>query len=216
MFGWLFGRKKKSEEIEYSPEDEAADTAFYEAKQAALERTLGPMEDTVLHSIIPFAMGGALDLYYFTKCIPGTVFATQELIMREKSDRPRPNKLGYFELVACIPPGADRSDEKQTSFIHQILNPIANYASQAKVNPNETAEIPGDDGEPSLPLIFDRFDPKHVPFEFNNEKFHLLLCIAVHHSELAYARENSTQDLIKLLQGAGVYPYSNLDRPAVV
>ncbi|MBK7403880.1 MAG: hypothetical protein IPJ41_04400 [Phycisphaerales bacterium] len=51
--------------------DSAADEAFADAKQAALERPLGPMDEMVVHSLIPFFLGGGLDLYTFSKCMPG-------------------------------------------------------------------------------------------------------------------------------------------------
>ena len=47
----------------------------------ALERTLGPMDDTVLHALIPFELGGFLDLYTFSKCIPGTVIAIRRALV---------------------------------------------------------------------------------------------------------------------------------------
>ena len=99
-----------------------------------------------------------------------------------------------------------------------MLNPIARYASMASLNPGETAEIPGEDDGESLPIIFDRFSPNGgaADLEFAGEKCHLLLCMALHHSELAFARAHGGAELIAKLRAAKVYPYSNLDRKAVV
>jgi hypothetical protein len=223
MFGWLFGKKKKhGAQEEPDPADaaeQAADEAFGKAKEEALERVLGPMDDTVFHAIIPFFIGGTLDLYTFSKCIPGTAFVTQELIVRLKEDRPKPGRTGYFELVACLPPGVSREDEEGLSLIQSVLDPIARYASMAALNPNETAEIPQEDGEPTLPIIFDRFTPPppgNGDLDFAGEKCHLLLCIAVHHSELAFARNNGGAELIAKLKAAKAYPYSDLKRKAAV
>jgi hypothetical protein len=213
MFGRLFGRRKKDQEA--AARDAAAEEAFGEAKQQSLERTLGPMDEMVYHSIIPFVLGGGLDLYTFSACIPGKAFVTQELVSRDKQGRPKPGRQGHFELVACLPPGKG-DDEDGLQLVNSLLNPIARYASMASLNPGETAEVPGDDGEPTLPVVFDRFDPKGVGFEVEGEELHLLLCIAVHHSELAHARAKGSADLMKRLQVAGVYPYSWLKRQPVV
>lgn len=195
---------------------------FYEAKQAALEHSLGKMHGTVMHAIIPFDMGGGLDLYRFDHALPGRVYATQELIGIARSERPKKSGIGYCELVACVPPakGARKStkkwDESETELVNSLLNPIANYAFHAAVSPGETAEIPGDEGEENQCVVFDEFDTKGKPFEFAGERFGLLLCIRVLPSELAFARKKSGAALIEKLKAANVYPYSNLDRTPVV
>lgn len=210
MFERFFGKKK-------TKEDEAAEDAdaFAQAKQDALDRTLGTMDDMVMHAIIPFAIGGGLDLYPFSKCIPGTVIATQELIGPGKKERPKKGKAGYFERVACLPPGKTMDDKPALQLINSMLNPIARYSFMASLNPGETAELPTEEDQPNLPVCFDAFKGK-APFEVKGEKFHLLLCIALHQSELDYARENTTEDLLEKLKQAGVYPYSYLDRKPVV
>ncbi|MBR5243002.1 MAG: hypothetical protein IKW13_02090, partial [Thermoguttaceae bacterium] len=49
-----------------------------------LEEILGPSEPLVLHSIVPFCIGGALDLYYYAQSrFGGTFFASQELTAPE-------------------------------------------------------------------------------------------------------------------------------------
>ncbi|MBR4834087.1 MAG: suppressor of fused domain protein [Thermoguttaceae bacterium] len=49
-----------------------------------LEEILGPSEPLVLHSIVPFCIGGALDLYYYANSrFGGTFFASQELTAPE-------------------------------------------------------------------------------------------------------------------------------------
>jgi hypothetical protein len=175
------------------------------------------MDDMVLHAIIPFFLGGGLDLYTFSKCIPGTVFATQELITRDKQSRPKKGKAGYFELVACLPPGSKQVEENDgIRLVNRILNPVAMYASMAALSPGETAELPGEDGEPSQPLLLDAFNPKSVPFEFNGEKFALLLCMPITHDELAFARSEGSAALLAKLQATGAYPYADIKRPSVV
>lgn len=216
MFERLFGRKKDNNDGP-DPAEVAADEAFDNAKQAALERVLGPMDDMVLHAIIPFFMGGGLDLYTFSKCIPGAVFATQELITRDKKNRTKKGKAGHFELVACLPPTSKgQQDEEGVSLINSILNPVAMYASMAAISPGETAEIPGEDDESTQPLLFDSFNPNGVPFEFNNEQFSLLLCMPITQAELAFARREGSAPLLARLRAAGAYPYADIKRQSVV
>ena len=214
MFGWLFKKRKKSkEEIE---REQAEAEAFDKAKQEALERVLGPSDDTVLHSMIPFFLGGSLDLYFFRSCTDGTAVVTQELIVPEKNGRPKPGKAGYFELVACIPPGTDPHAKGALDLVEQVLNPVARFASMASLNPHETAELPGEDNEPTLPVLFDEFNPKVVPFTVGSETFHLLLVMTITHAELAFARANRSAALIEKLKAAGVYPHSIAGRQSVV
>jgi hypothetical protein len=61
--------------------DERERTAndWYERKSQMLEVLLGKEHDMVMHAIIPYVMGGALDLYYYPNGIPGTGVATKEL-----------------------------------------------------------------------------------------------------------------------------------------
>lgn len=227
MFEKLFGGKRAGDD-----ETGVADEAFAAAKQAAMERALGPMDEMVLHSLIPFFLGGGLDLYTFRKCMPGTVVATQELIGRGRSERPKKSRIGAYELVACLRPGVAIETESGDGtamvtggerdgigLVRAMLNPISQYAFMAKLNPGETAEIPMDEGEPNLPVLFDEFrsvDWGLAPFEIGDERFGLLLCVPLHWSELAFARREGTGKLKERLEGAGVWPYADLGRVAVV
>lgn len=210
MFGKLFGGGEQ--------DGSAADEAFADAKQAGLERALGPMDEMVLHSIIPFFMGGGLDLYAFSRCIPGKVIATQELIGRRKKDRPKKGAFGAFELVACVRPGVDLESEAEIGLVRTLLNPLAQYAFMAKLKPGDTAEIPMDDGEPSLGVLFGEFRSVEWgkgPFEIDGELFGLLLCVPLVGGELAFARREGGAALRAKLEAAGVWPYAVAGRGSV-
>ena len=73
--------------------------AFYSAKDKALTRVLGPSAEVVGHAIISWAVGGNLDMYYYPNHLPGTGFATQELI-DPSGKGPIRNRLGTYELLA--------------------------------------------------------------------------------------------------------------------
>jgi len=44
-----------------------------------MEAILGKEHDMVMHAMIPYAIGGGLDLYYFPNKIEGVAIATKEL-----------------------------------------------------------------------------------------------------------------------------------------
>jgi len=81
---------------EFTDEDFEKD---YELKSKGLERILGQVDSLVGHAIIPFEVGGTVDMYYYSKAIKGTGFATMELIQPDGSG-PVPNRNGTYELVA--------------------------------------------------------------------------------------------------------------------
>ncbi len=220
MFSWfkrLFGGKPP-EPTPMSPEEEAASNAFDEGKQAALDATLGAMEEHVIHAIIPFFVGGGLDLYPFRRHIPGTLYVTQELFTWDKRDRAKPSKHGCFELAAAyrdeeslggegMPPSVEKASN--------ILNPVARYSHMAKLNPGETAEIPGDEGEPNTCFVLDRLDLRGKSLSTGGEPFFIMIVIHVHPSELAFARTEGSAKLLERLKARGFYPYSDLDRQPV-
>lgn len=220
--------------------------AFQNSKQQGIERVLGPLYEKVFHAIVPFFMGGGVDLYPFCQCMPGTVFATMELIMPD-GNGPIPNRLGTCELVACtrhqittrslkdskkilerlkeslkLSKPANYDKVEQTPFdkigdrIYKILTTMARFSFEAKLEPNETAEVPGDKENPGCCLIFDEFSPNGKHFEINGKPHGLLLCMEIHPSEMQYAMQNSGKNLIDKLKATGDWPYSDMDRKPVI
>ena len=193
-----------------------------EAKRAALERILGPMHNMVGHAVIPFQVGGAVDMYCFPNGIPGTGFATMELIEPDGSG-PKPNRIGTYELVAFTKRRMPSSDEeskdhpfhKMERRICGIFTGVGSYSYHAVLNPGETCEIPGKQGEPNKCLIFDEYAPKGAAFEISGKRHCLLLCLEVFPSEMEYAMKNGRAAVLKKLKEAGYYPYNDLDREPV-
>jgi len=228
MFEWIkrllpFGRKQEFSEERWNQ--------YYEAKKNALEKILGPMDEVVGHAVIPFAVGGAVDMYYFSSHIAGTVFATMELINPDGKG-PKPNRMGTYELVACTRlkrpavesprPMATNEESELPPFVKQerricgILTSIGSYSFHAVLQSGETCEVPRDEEDERICMVFDEFDTKGIPFEIEGQEYGLLLCIEVHPSELNYARQLGSEAVIARLKEAGVYPYSDLDREPVV
>ena len=217
FFKRLFGKTDKKVVKEFSQEEYDAD---YEFKLRGLENVLGKMHDLVGHAIIPFAIGGAVDMYYFTKHLKGTGFVTMELLEPDGSG-PLPNKLGTYELVAFTKHDYNTSEDTQTPFnlierkICGIFTTIGFFSREAVLNPKETCEVPNGEDEENSCLVFDNYKPDNKEFVIGDRKHHLLLCIQVFRSEMDFARENGSDELFKLLKSTGHYPYSDLDRQPV-
>lgn len=193
---------------------------WYERKSAMMEDMLGKEHDMVMHAIIPYAMGGGLDLYYYPNGLPGTAIATKEL-----SDLPTEGSsndvYNRYELVMFTrhKVDLDAAKDELTPFgkahatINAILNCIAPYSADATLNPNETCEFPADmDHVGGKCMIFDGYASRE---DVVAGTFGLLALIEVFRSEMAYARKRGGKKLIKLLKSKGHYPYCDLDRKPV-
>jgi Suppressor of fused protein (SUFU) len=200
-------------------EDERLASDWYDRKSALMAEVLGEEHDMVMHAMIPYYLDGSLDLYYFPNGVAGTGIATKEL-----SDLPGEGSTNdvfdNYELVMFTrqPIALDDAQDESTPFgrahqsISAILNCIARYSAEAILNPHETCEFPEDmEVVGGRCLIFDAYgcDDDHA-------EFGLLTILEVHRSEMDYAREQGGRQLIEKLKAAGYYPYSDLDRPAVV
>jgi Suppressor of fused protein (SUFU) len=219
FFKKLFGAKK-DEPISDKEFTEEAYEKDYELKERGLENVLGKMHNMVGHAIIPFSIGGAVDMYYFPNHIAGTGFATMELLDPD-GNGPIPNRLGTYELVAFTKEAYHEDKEEQTPFslierrICGIFTTIGNYSSQAVLNPNETCEVPNE-GEENHCLVLDNYQPGNTVFKIGDRKHHLLLCLEIFRSEMEFARANGSEKLFQKLKEAGHYPYSDLNREPVV
>lgn len=218
FFKKLFGKAEKPLAKEFSEVDYELD---YEQKSQGLENLLGKMHSLVGHAIIPFSVGGAVDMYYFPNHIQGTGFATMELLEPDGSG-PLPNRLGTYELVAFTKHNYNDDKEIPTAFnliernVCAFFTTIGFFSRQAVLNPNETCEVPNGEGEENSCLVFDLYEPKGKKFKIGERQHHLLLCIQVFRSEMEFSRANGSEELFKKLKNAGHYPYSDLDREPVV
>jgi hypothetical protein len=202
--------------------DERERTAndWYERKSQMLEVLLGKEHDMVMHAIIPYVMGGALDLYYYPNGIPGTGVATKEL-----SDVPgegSSNELyPNYELVMFTRReiDLDQTRDEASPFgkahqnINAILNLIARYSAEAELKPRDTCEFPEDmEDVGGKCLIFDAYNVEHNAFE----DFGVMLVMEVFRSEMEFARANGGEELLDRLKAFGHYPYSDMNREPVV
>lgn len=223
FFKKLFEKKQKTEMIERRKAEEL--DPLFQAKEEAMENILGEMYGLVGHAIIPFQVGGAVDMYYFPNAREGTAFATMELIESENKG-PIPNRNGMYELVAFTRHKVDKQVGAMTGAkgdpfdtierrICGIFTMMGHYSYTAKLEPGETCEIPNDKGDNTC-LVFDEYAVDGQEILIAGKKFGLLVCIEVFRSEMEYAMEYGSAELFKKLKEAGCYPYSDLDRDPVV
>jgi hypothetical protein len=188
-------------------------------KAAALERLLGPMHGLVGHAIIPYFVGGAVDMYYFPNVTEGTACVTMDLIEPDGTG-PLPSKAGTYELIAFTRHKiGDASAAEAFKAIERricgIFTTVGRYSKGATLNPGETCEVPVKGG-PNRRLVFDEFTNAERRFAIGDKVHALLLCIEVLPQEMKFAMKHGSRQLLDRLKSHGAYPYSDLDRQPVV
>jgi hypothetical protein len=201
--------------------DESARLEWDRRKSQLMMQILGPEHDHVMHSIVPYAVGGSLDLYYFPNPsgLRGTAIATKELSELPGSGSSNSIFKNYeFVVFSKFPIDFKVAYDDSTVFgrSHRaadfILNRLAPYSAEAVLEPFDTCEVPGEGPEtPSQFVIFNAFPD----FPTDQIQFGLMAVIRVFQSELEFARANSCRELVERLSDAGVYPYSDLDREPI-
>jgi hypothetical protein len=194
---------------------------WFDEKSDLMQAILGKEHHMVMHALIPYAIGGALDLYYYPAgAVPGTAIATKEL-----SELPGEGSSNAvfrsYELVMFTkhPIDLDAARDEGTEFgrahasINAILNCMARYSATAELNPRETCEFPVEmDTIGGKCLVFDSCG------QYSDDAvadFGLLLLIEVFRSEMEFSRQHGGAMLLERLRSNGYYPYSDLDREPV-
>ena len=210
----LFGGKEKKPEY-----DEETLNKWYEDKAAKMEQILGKQHDMVMHAIIPYAIGGGLDLYYYPNDIEGVGIATMELC-ETPGEGSSNDQYELYEIVMFTRHALDmdKAKDDNTPFgkahhtINAVLNCVAPYSAQAKLNHNDTCEFPAEmDTVGGKCLIFQAYKGGE-----ERQPFGMMAVIEIFRDEMNYARENGTATLVEKLKAAGHFPYSDLDRDPVV
>jgi hypothetical protein len=192
-----------------------------------MESILGQEYEKVMHAIIPFFAGGALDLYYYPSYCDGTAIATKELT-DYKFNKPKNDVYDAYELVMITRHKINLDSTKEArpventfaydhKYINGILNSIARYSTEAKLNPRDTIEFP-DDTEVigGKCLILDALSEPLRNNGTRKRNFGLMLLMEIHRDEMEYAMQQNGEELIERLKEKGVYPYTGIDRPSVL
>ncbi len=191
---------------------------YDKAKEQALERVLGPMHGYVGHAIIPYAIGGPVDMYYFPQPDGGTAFATMELLNFNGSG-PAESDVGTYELVAftkhaVVVPERSEPFEAIEQRLRSLFTSIGRFSEVAVLNSGDTAEVPVDDDEPNACILFSALSGPH-PFRIGKRTHGLLVVTEVFPDEMALSRERGSAELIGRLSRAGYFPKSDVDRESV-
>lgn len=210
-----FRKRKPSKKLEvhaFSPDEHARWDAL---KSKALANVLGPMDDIVSHAVIPYELGGHVDLYHYEQALPGTALVTMELV-RPDGSGPLPSRIGTYELLAFTRhrrAGDHASYDAFTERLCGTFTTLGRYGEQAVLEPGQSATIPWHDGLERVVLFaqHERFGS----FQIGRSKHGLLTCIEIHPFEVEFAQEHGSEALIDALRSVGAYPYSDLDRPAI-
>jgi hypothetical protein len=188
-------------------------------KTTALERVLGPMHGLVGHAIIPYYVGGAVDMYYFPNATEGTACVTMELIEPDGTG-PLPSDAGTYELIAFTrhkvgDPSSAAAFKAIERRLCGIFTTVGRYSTSATLKAGETCEVPARNG-PNHCLVFDEFTNAQRRFQIEDRVHGLLLCIEVFPQEMEFGMEHGSGILLERLKSQGAYPYSDLDRAPVV
>ncbi len=176
------------------------------------------MHGYVGHAIIPYEIGGPVDMYYFPQPDGGTAFATMELLGFD-GKQPAKSDVGTYELVAftrhaVVVPDSSALFDAIEQRLRIIFTNIGRYSEQAVLNSGDTAEVPVGDNEPNACILFTALDGR-ASFQIGPRKHGLLVVTEVFPDEMALSRKRGSSELVARLSRAGGFPRSDLDRESV-
>jgi hypothetical protein len=177
----------------------------WDARLAALQSVFGPADDDILTSVIPFYLGGSADVLAFRKHNDGICYVTAGIIGDASA---KPNKHGQYELMICVrePAAAD--------WAPNLVGTLARHTTEAVLSSGETMDI-----APALPqpasvtqLLF----LNYADINIQGKNAGVLLCLGINADEVEYIKTHGLEPLVKSLEQADVYPFTDLNRPSVI
>ncbi|WP_286762443.1 MULTISPECIES: hypothetical protein [Rhodopirellula] len=186
----------------------------YKARQ--IEQWIGKQHEHVLHSIIPFPAGGALDLYHFD--LPqqqGTAVVTMELCDAPGRGPCNSSFAGYelamFTRVPFEPNAAqDKTASAGSDYIRftTILNTLALHCLQVPVERFDTCEFSAETNElRGSYFVFDAISPESTPNQFG-----IMVPLEILATEFEFAQQEGGKELVRLLRQNGYHPFSTTNR----
>lgn len=178
---------------------------WWDARIDAMRPVLGEPRGGCFHAPVPFYLGGGADVIAFEQHVNGIVLVTNDLIGDSQQIQ---NDDGWYELMLCLP-SLDHWPSAPT-----LLSNLARYTKDARLDPFSTMDV-----GPALPsgttisafafVTYAKFTVRGCPSS-------LLLCLGITQAELDAWRSRKVEDLIALLKHSGVFPFTDLNRKAVV
>ena len=177
---------------------------LYDAFAMAAERALGPKDNAVIHAIVGFEFGGPPDLLVFRNPpgVKGIFYVTSDLLFIIRQPK---NSLGRYELAICLPTEGDWARKILFKLSHATVEEVFEAGYTADI----TAWVAPDC--PLKGLLFRGL----VSFDFEGQSFGILLCIGVTRAELDFTVGHGSDELLRRLESAGVFPVTDTQRPSI-
>lgn len=187
---------------------------------AALERVFGKHAEYLV-SPVPFYLGGDTTKVGFEDSHKGSVvYCTSEMTGWDSGQQAGPN--GNYELAIVVPKDSPLRPSRKDGQVFTkgwmgvLLDALARLSTQARLVGGELAgPIEPAFAPMSYVLFVDLTNPK-LPFEFGGESYGLLLCLLITESERKFVAEHGSDQLLKRLRAAKLFPVSSTTRRAVV
>jgi hypothetical protein len=182
-------------------------TATWDAREAELVSLLGPTTGMVYHATIPFELGGFADVLEFREFVRGSTYVTADLTGPDSSQIP--SSLGQYELMVCTREAAD--------WAPGLISRLAKYTAEAVLEPFQTMDIATalPRGSTIAALLFVEPDLPTNEFHVQGERAGLLLCLGISAAELQACFDGRVGEVVRSLRTAGVFPFTDLQRPSV-
>ena len=180
---------------------------IWKLRKTALENMLGRADDRVLTSPVPIYIGGFADVMCFSEFLPGKTYITGGLVGLGSQ---KPNADGPFELMICT--------REQSPWAGNLISRLARYTHDEVLSSNDTMDAASamPKGSTLSSLLFVKPDLDFSGFIIDGKRAHLLLCLGITATELAYKRKHGADALIEQLKLNDVFPYTDTHRKSVV
>lgn len=178
---------------------------LFQALHLTLMKRLGPKEETTLHSVVGFELGGPPDLLMFRDApgLKGVTYVTCDLLWCQRQP---PSSRGRYELAVCLP--------TESPWAEHLLFKLSHASLEQTFEVGHTVDI-SDWVEPKCP-IKGLFVTKLVSFKLESQAHAVLFFVGVTRAELDYALENGAKEVATRLHAAGFFPVTVIDRESVM
>jgi hypothetical protein len=164
-----------------------------------LSQKFGEMDETVLHSPVPFSLGhdigGRADVYQFSHHLNGIVYITCDLWGSEQQESDAHN----YELMIA--------HRKKSDWGPNLISLLAYYSLEASINSLETMDLPPDmrNGSSLVAILFH----KYCEFKHNRKKLGVMLVMGISQNDLNFKKKNGGEKLLEKLIAEKKYPFTD-------
>jgi hypothetical protein len=180
------------------------DHEFYLRLFAAFRPHIGPIDKNTIVAIVGFDAGGPLNF-----CTIGAeraerfvTYISCELAVRREQ---QPSEFGRYELlISC-------DSEK---WVRSIVTEIGRMSLETVFGHHHTLDIGAwvEPGDLIQGVVFEEVCAAHV----DGQNYGILRCVGITRSELEFALQRGSAELLDCLREAGVYPNTSVRRESVV